>query len=62
MGNWYIDIGYQIWLTWLILALSPHTFWPIIQFGYEKLGEYMGRKQILQKNMEKWIEAEEFDI
>lgn len=38
VANWYIDIGYKIWFTWLILAFSVHSFWPILQFFKEKLG------------------------
>ena len=51
-GNWYIDIGYQIWLTWLILAVNPHIIWPLVQKANESIGMYMGKKQVLQKNME----------
>lgn len=28
-NNWYVDIGYQIWLTWLILSLTPHAYMPL---------------------------------
>lgn len=38
LGNtWYVDIGYQIWLTWLIMALSPHSFMPIYHYLIECL-------------------------
>ena len=30
--GWYLDIGYQIWLTWMFVALSPHTFYPLVHW------------------------------
>jgi hypothetical protein len=26
---WYKDIGYQIWLNWLILSIFPHPIMPL---------------------------------
>jgi hypothetical protein len=48
---WYVDIGYQIWFTWLILAFSPHIAMPFFHYGMECLNNYLARKEILQKNM-----------
>ena len=59
-NEWYKDIGYQIWLNWLILALVPHTFMPLYHVFREKLGVFMGKKQLLQKNLVEWTQAEEF--
>lgn len=36
-NDWYIDIGYQIWLTWLILAVSPHSYMPFVSYLLECL-------------------------
>lgn len=34
-NNWYIDTGYQIWLTWLIMALSPHSYMTLVHYLME---------------------------
>lgn len=31
-SGWYIDIGYQIWMTMIILVVSPHAFMPIMHY------------------------------
>ena len=56
--DWYADIGYQIWLNWIILAVIPHTFMPIYHCLWEKLGLKMGKKKILHKNVMEWIQGE----
>ena len=61
-NEWYRDIGYQIWLNWLILSLIPHLFMPVYHCLRDKVGQCMGRRQVLQKNLLEWIQAEEFEI
>jgi hypothetical protein len=56
--GWYLDVGYQIWITWLILAITS----PLLIFTYhyplEKLFKYLGSKQVLQRKMEKYLMPE----
>lgn len=59
-NDWYVDIGYQIWLNWLILAFIPHSLMPIYHFLWEKIRMRIGKKQLLQRNMVDWIQGEEF--
>ncbi len=58
--GWYLDVGYQIWITWLILAITS----PLLIFTYhyplEKLCKYLGSKQVLQKKMDNYLIPEEF--
>ena len=61
-NDWYKDIGYQIWLNWLILSIVPHIFMPLYHCLREKFGVYMGKKQVLQKYLLEWTQAEEFEI
>jgi hypothetical protein len=55
-----LDVGYQIWITWLILAITS----PLLIFTYhyplEKLSKYLGSKQVLQKKMDNYLIPEEF--
>ena len=57
-----MDIGYQIWLNWAILALFPHLIMPVFHLALEKFGLWMGEKQVLQKNVLSYIRSEEFEI
>jgi hypothetical protein len=59
-NNWYVDIGYQIWLTWAILAISPHSYMPFYHYLMEWLNEKLAQGQKLQKNMDKAIQTLEF--
>ena len=43
-NNWYIDIGYQLWLTWLIMALSPHSYMPPVHYLMECINDCMAKK------------------
>ncbi len=59
-NNWYIDIGYQLWLTWLIMALSPHSYMPFVHYLMECINECMAKKQKMQKNMDNAVAPAEF--
>lgn len=37
-NTWYTNIGYQIWITWIILAVSPHIAMPIYFYIMECWG------------------------
>lgn len=52
-NNWYVDIGYQIWFTWLIMAVSPHSYMPLYFYLMECVNEKFAKGEKLQKNMNK---------
>ena len=60
--NWYVDIGYQIWLNWLILSMIPHIGMPLYHILREKICLWLGRKKLLQKNLLAYVRGEEFEI
>jgi len=37
VSNWYVDIGYQIFLTWIIMAIHPTLTMPFAHFIGEKI-------------------------
>jgi hypothetical protein len=49
--GWYLDVGYQIWITWLILAITS----PLLIFTYhyplQKLCRWLAGRQVLQRKM-----------
>ncbi len=61
-NNWYIDIGYQIWFTWLIMAISPHSYMPFVHYLMEYINEWMAKRQRVQKNMDNAVAPAEFEI
>ena len=58
--GWYLDVGYQIWITWLILAITS----PLLMFTYhyplEMASRCFASKQVLQRKMVKYLMPEEF--
>ena len=61
-NNWYIDTGYQLWFTWLILALSPHSYMTLVHYLTECLNDWMAKRQKIQKNMDNALAPAEFEI
>ena len=59
-NNWYIDIGYQLWFTWLIMAISPHSYMPFYYYLMEKVNECLAQKHKIQKNMDDSIAPPDF--
>jgi hypothetical protein len=60
--GWYLDVGYQIWITWLILAITSPILIVSYHYPLEMICKCMAGKQILQKKMEKYLIPEEFEI
>lgn len=58
--DWYLEIGYQIWFNFLMLAFVPHVILPLGHLLLEKVTECFARRETLQKNMTKKLRAEEF--
>ncbi len=61
-NGWYLDVGYQIWITWFILAITSPILILTYHYPLEKLGRYLAQRQVLQNKMEKYLMPEEFEI
>lgn len=48
---WYVDIGYKITLTWIILAFQVPLLNPIIGYLKEKFKFWRAEKELTQKCM-----------
>jgi hypothetical protein len=48
---WYVDIGYKITLSWIILAFQVPLINPIISYVMEKYKFWRASKEITQKGM-----------
>jgi hypothetical protein len=55
-SNWYVDIGYQIFLTWVIMAFHPTMIMPIVFHIKECISERMAQSEKYQKDIEKSIQ------
>ncbi len=50
-NGWYLDVGYQIWITWFILAITYPILILTYHYPLEKLCRYLAHRQVLQKKM-----------
>jgi hypothetical protein len=59
---WYVDIGYKINLTLLIMALQPSLVTPILLLIKEKFREWRAKRQVTQRRMEEVMMPDNFEI
>lgn len=62
MTNWYLDIGYQIFLTWVILAIHPTLTMPAVHYLQECWTNWRAQDEEVQAKMEKRMEPAEFEL
>ncbi len=49
--GWYLDVGYQIWITWFILAITSPLLILTYHYPLRSICNYLASKQILQRKM-----------
>lgn len=59
-NGWYLDVGYQIWVTWFILAITYPLLILTYHYPLEMVCKKLAERQILQRKMEKYLMPEEF--
>lgn len=61
-NGWYLDVGYQIWVTWFILAIT----YPVLILSYHyplrAICRILAKRQVLASRMEMYLMPEEFEI
>lgn len=57
---WYVDIGYKITMTWIILAFQAPLVEPLLSLISEKLRVWLASKELTQNSMEKKLAPPSF--
>ena len=59
-SGWYLDVGYQIYLTWILLTITPPVLIVTYYYPFEWICKILAKKQLLHRKMEEYLVPEEF--
>lgn len=62
VSEWYPTIGYQIFLTWVIMIVHPNLTMPLVHYFQEAYKHWKAKGMEVQAKMEKAMEPMEFEI
>lgn len=56
VSEWYTTIGYQIFLTWVIMIIHPNLTMPLVHYIQEIYNYWRAQSMEVQTKMEKALE------
>ena len=59
-SGWYLDVGYQIYVNWILLTITPPVLIVAYYYPFEWICKILAKKQLLHRKMEEYLVPEEF--